>query len=63
MYFMSMDTWNTLWTPARADGKANLYATGPIHSRILNGPIKRGLSFPPFSNLSTPFLGATLRYT
>nr|GEY07735.1 hypothetical protein [Tanacetum cinerariifolium] len=29
---------------------SSLYATRPIRSRILNGPMYRGLSFPHFTN-------------
>nr|GFA77284.1 hypothetical protein [Tanacetum cinerariifolium] len=34
---------------------SSLYATGPILSRISNGPMYRGLSLPRFSNRMTPF--------
>nr|GFA68842.1 hypothetical protein [Tanacetum cinerariifolium] len=35
-------------------------ATGPIRSRILNGPMYRGLSFPRFPKGMTPFRGSSL---
>ncbi|GJU82646.1 reverse transcriptase domain-containing protein [Tanacetum coccineum] len=38
----------------RTIGRSSLYATGSIRSRILNGPMYRGLSFPRFPNRMTP---------
>ena len=58
-----MDTWNTSCTLESEGGKASLYATEPIRSKISKGPIKWGLSFPLRPNLRTPFIGATFRNT
>ncbi|GJR91923.1 hypothetical protein Tco_0215934 [Tanacetum coccineum] len=33
-----------------SSGSSSLYTTGPIRSRILNGPMYRGLSFPRLPN-------------
>ncbi|GKF76294.1 hypothetical protein Tco_0225738, partial [Tanacetum coccineum] len=46
--------WKVLWTLLSSSRSSSLYATGPIRSRILNGPMYRGLSFPHFPNRMTP---------
>src|SRR5574338_199115 len=44
-------------------GNSNLYAKGPILSRILYGPIYLGVNLPCFPNLSTFFIGEILMKT
>ncbi|GJW93657.1 hypothetical protein Tco_0173329 [Tanacetum coccineum] len=50
--------WKVLWILLSSSGSSSLYATGPIRSRILNGPMYRGLSFPHFSNRKIPLRGS-----
>ena len=52
---------NMKWIRLNSGGNSKRYATSPIFSRILNGPIYLGLSFPLFWNRITPFQEATLR--
>ena len=59
MYFLDIDTWNTLCTLEREGGRASLYATGPILLSILKDPMNRGLILPLYPNLKTHFIGAT----
>ncbi|GJT95636.1 hypothetical protein Tco_1091154 [Tanacetum coccineum] len=53
-HFFSLETWKVLWTLLSSSGSSSLYATGPILSRSLKGPMYRGLSFPRFPNRMTP---------
>ena len=46
MYFLSIDTWYTLWIRSKSCGNSNRYAIGPIFSKILNGLIYRGFNLP-----------------
>nr|GFB40317.1 putative reverse transcriptase domain-containing protein [Tanacetum cinerariifolium] len=43
-HFFRLETWKVLWTFLSSSGSPSLYATRPIRSRILNGPMYRGLS-------------------
>ncbi|GJR68544.1 hypothetical protein Tco_0014609 [Tanacetum coccineum] len=45
-YFLRLEMWKVLWILLNFLGSSSLYATGSIHSMILNGPIYWGLSFP-----------------
>jgi hypothetical protein len=62
-YFFNWDTWNTLCTADNVSGNWSQYATGPHCSRIGNGPMYRGASFPFTPKRVTPFIGDTFRYT
>lgn len=61
IYFLSIDTWKTLWAPSKCGGKASWYAKLPTHSRIKNGPMNLGLSFPAEPKRITPLVGDILR--
>ncbi|GJY05243.1 hypothetical protein Tco_0371183, partial [Tanacetum coccineum] len=54
-HFFKLETWKVLWTLLSSSGSSSLYGTGPTLSRIFNGPMYRGLSFPGFRNRMTPF--------
>ncbi|GJT39153.1 putative reverse transcriptase domain-containing protein [Tanacetum coccineum] len=41
-HLFRLETWKVLWTLLSSSGSSSLYATGPIRSRILNGPMYRG---------------------
>ncbi|GJU08900.1 hypothetical protein Tco_1125330 [Tanacetum coccineum] len=43
-HFFRLETWKVLWTLLSSSGSSSLYATGPIRSRILKGPILQALS-------------------
>ena len=60
LYFLNIDTWNTLWTCYMFGGRASSYANFPIRLNISKGPIICGLSFPFFPNLIHPFQGIPL---
>ena len=62
-YFLSIDTWNTLWICCIYGGSANSYATFPTGFRISKGPTNLGLSLPLFPNLVSPFHGDTFNST
>ncbi|MFS7911340.1 hypothetical protein Hanom_Chr02g00116951 [Helianthus anomalus] len=61
--FLRLDTWNVSCTPLSSSGNSNLYATVPILSKIMNGPMYHGFSFPRLPNLTTPFQGETFNNT
>ena len=61
MYLCSMETWKTSRTPVIEFGRASRYATGPIHSRISNGPTYLEPSLPFLPNRIIPLIGDTLR--
>ncbi|GJZ69492.1 hypothetical protein Tco_0633042 [Tanacetum coccineum] len=56
-HFFRLETWKVLWTLLSSSGSSSVYATGPTLSRILNGLMYQGLSFPHFPNQMTPFQG------
>jgi hypothetical protein len=62
-HFFNWDTWNTLCTADNVSGSWSWYATGPHLSRMGNGPMYRGASFPFTPKWVTPFIGDTFRYT
>ena len=62
-YFFNINTWKTLCIWLNSDGSSKRYATSPIISIILNGPMYLGFSFPLFWNRITSFQRATLRNT
>nr|GEU93913.1 retrovirus-related Pol polyprotein from transposon TNT 1-94 [Tanacetum cinerariifolium] len=53
-HFFRLEMWKVLWTLLSSSRSSGLYATRPIRSRILNGPMYRRLSFPCFPNRMTP---------
>lgn len=64
IYFFNIKTWKRmLWMVESNGGKVEWYANRPTCSRIWNDQINRVLSFPFFSNLRTPFIGANFKNT
>ena len=57
IYFLSMETWNTSWILSKSRGNSNRYATGPMLSKILNGPMYLGFNLSLFWNRINPFKG------
>ncbi|GJU90542.1 hypothetical protein Tco_1302965 [Tanacetum coccineum] len=53
-HFFRLETWKVLRIFMSSLGSSSLYATGPIRSSILNGPMYRGLGFPRFPNQMIP---------
>ena len=49
MYFLSIETWNTLCTADKAGGRANWYALLPTLLRNSNGSIYLRLNLPLLS--------------
>jgi hypothetical protein len=53
-HFFNWDTWNTLCTADNVSGSWSRYATGLHCSRMGNGPMYRGASFPFTLKRDTP---------
>ncbi|GJY30031.1 hypothetical protein Tco_0405798 [Tanacetum coccineum] len=54
-HFFKLETWKVLWTLLSSSESSSLYATGLILSRILNGPMYRGLIIPRFPDRDGTF--------
>ncbi|GJR99902.1 hypothetical protein Tco_0316411 [Tanacetum coccineum] len=52
-----------MWILLSFLGSSSLYTTGSIRSRILNGPMYRGLSFPRFPNRKISLRGDAFNIT
>jgi hypothetical protein len=62
-HFLSWETWKTSCMYDNCGGSSNWYATSTLCSRILNGPIYFGASFPLTLKWQSPVMGDTFRYT
>nr|GEW19416.1 hypothetical protein [Tanacetum cinerariifolium] len=61
-HFFRLEMWKVLWTLLSSSESSSLCATGPIRSKILNGPMYRGLSFPYFPNQLTSVVEFALSF-
>ena len=62
IYFLSSETWNTLCTVIDA-GNESMYATGPILSRISNGPQNHASNLAQLPNFRELMLAFTFKNT